>query len=756
MLRKIDPQLFVNVARRMMNALVLRGVGEARGLLHRYGEAVLSDAANGESNQPQQKAPVERLREVCDETFRVASTHLSDEEILGLIQRWVEEDKSRFLTRAVSSIHPPLDDLADAIERYLNLVPEGTVLSPAAEIGVRVELIRRMLGEQLDFINIAKQYLSVEDFAGLLRRVVCTASSHGRLGGKASGLILASRILDRARSRCPEIGEVSTPRAWYVTSDAILTFINANDLDELYEQKYKSIKEVRQDYPHIVQVFKHSHFPTEIVKGLTMALDDLGDVPLVVRSSSLLEDRLGHPFAGKYKSLFVANRGSREQRLAALLDAVAEVYASVFGPDPIEYRAERGLLDFREEMGVLIQEVVGRRVGRFWFPAVAGVAFSHNEMRWSPRIRREDGVLRLVPGLGTRAVDRLSDDYPALISPGQPGLRVNVTPDEVVRYSPQKVDLINLESGTFETRDLREVLTEVGIAYPALEQMVSRYRDGVITRAIGLGAGQPLPVDELVVTFEGLVERTPFVARMRTILHELQAALHAPVDVEFAFDGERLFLLQCRPQARARDDEAVQIPSNVTEGDILFSARRYVSNGRVPDLTHLVYVDPLRYAELGSHEELRRVGEVVGRLNTILPRRRFGLMGPGRWGSRGDIKLGVRVTYADISNTALLVEVARRRGSYLPDVSFGTHFFQDLVDSEIRYLPLYPDDPGVRFNEEFLLGMPNLLPALLPEYAHLERTVRVIDIGDSAGGRVLKVVMDGDRDAALGYLAPAG
>jgi pyruvate, water dikinase len=256
-----------------------------------------------------------------------------------------------------------------------------------------------------------------------------------------------------------------------------------------------------------------------------------------------------------------------------------------------------------------------------------------------------------------------------------------------------------------------------------------------------------------VVTFDGLIERTPFVAQMRVILRELQLALKSPVDVEFAHDGTHLYLLQCRPQARSRDDAAVSIPKNVPERDIVFSANRYVSNGRVPDLSYVVYVDPLQYGELANHDDLWRVGEVVSRLNGLLPRRQFALLGPGRWGSRGDVKLGVRVTYSDISNTALLVEVARKKGSYVPDVSFGTHFFQDLVDSSIRYLPLYPDDDGVHFNEAFLLGATNLLPGLLPDYAALEATVRVVDVRSASGGRILRVVMNADEGVALGYLA---
>ena len=207
-----------------------------------------------------------------------------------------------------------------------------------------------------------------------------------------------------------------------------------------------------------------------------------------MRSSSLLEDRVGSAFSGKYKSLFLANQGTKRERLAALQDAIAEVYASVFGPDPIEYRAERGLLDVHEEMGIMIQEVVGRGSVDYFLPAFSGVAFSNNEFRWSSRIKREDGLVRLVPGLGTRAVDRLSDDYPVLIAPGQPGLRVNVTPDEIVRYSPKKVDVINLEENRFETIEVEDLLREHGREIPGIQQMVSAVDEGHIRKPIGSGA----------------------------------------------------------------------------------------------------------------------------------------------------------------------------------------------------------------------------------------------------------------------------
>ena len=131
-------------------------------------------------------------------------------------------------------------------------------------------------------------------------------------------------------------------------------------------------------------------------------------------------------------------------------------------------------------------------------------------------------------------------------------------------------------------------------------------------------------------------------------------------------------------------------------------------------------------------------------------------MGPGRWGSRGDIRLGVRVTYSDINNTAMIIEVARKKGNYVPDVSFGTHFFQDLVESGIRYLPLYPDDAGVKFNEAFLLSAPNRLVDLLPEFAHLADALRVVDVPEAAGGKVLRILMNADREKAVAMLADPG
>ncbi len=751
LLRMTNPKLADRVARRMMNALCMAGVDEARLLLQRLTEDQRAGATNGEANQPRQKTTRENMDRLHRETFHLASQHLGEDEVLARVRKWILEDRSSYLVKPLMNEHATLDEVAHAMTVFRTALPEVGGVPPAMDVGVRTALVRRFFTESLDHINVAKQYVRVEDFFGLIEHVMYPPGSHGKLGGKSAGLFLADHILQRRKAQVPELGTIRTPRSWYVTADGILHFLLYNDLEEVYEQKYKDVEEVRQEYPHIVQVFKNNYFPPEFGKSLSIALDDFGDVPLVVRSSSLLEDRVGSAFSGKYRSLFLANQGTRKERLDALQDAIAEVYASTFGPDPIEYRAERGLLDFNEEMGILIQEVVGRRVGRYWLPSFAGVAFSNNEFRWSPRIAREDGLLRMVPGLGTRAVDRVPDDYPILVAPSKPNLRVNVSLDETVRYSPKKLDVINLETNRFETHDVRDLLREVGGDYPGSQRVFSAVKEGMLQRVHPLSTDWS--ADDLVVSFDTLIQSTPFVRQVDAILKTLQEALGTPVDIEFASDGADFYLLQCRPQSRSHGDEPVEIPEHVAENRVLFSANRYVSNGRVPDITHVVYVDPDRYAGVQDRTDLLSIGRAVGRLNNLLPKRQFILMGPGRWGSRGDVQLGVQVTYSDINNTAMLIEIARAKGNYVPDLSFGTHFFQDLVEASIRYLPLYPDDSKSVFNSEFLLSAPNILESILPEYAHLSDILRVIDVPAAAHGRVLKVFMNADRDRALALFA---
>jgi pyruvate,water dikinase len=751
LLKRTDPGLLMRISRKMVNYLGWRGVKEAERLLEHYGGAFPEPEDLLDANRPYQQLASSNLPAVIDEVFALASRHLSQDLILDNIQKWIKEDRSGFLVNVLVDPGSSLTEISSAIERYHLLETQSVELTLPREKWFRVALIRRILSDQPHFVRSAKDYIDIDDFSDFMRRVIYPAGSHGKLGGKSSGLFLAAQILERSPRETELLSSIRTPKTWYLASDSVFYFMGHNNLEDIVEQKYKDLGQVRQEYPYIIHVFKNSQLPPEILKGLSLALDDFGDVPLIVRSSSLLEDQTGAAFAGKYKSLFIANVGTKEERLVALIDAITEVFASLFAPDPIEYRLEHGLVDYHEEMGILIQEVVGTRVGHYYLPAFAGVALSNNEFPWSSRIKREDGLVRLVPGLGTRAVNRLSDDYPVLIAPGRPRLRVNVTLDEIMRYSPKKIDLINLETRTFETIDIPRLLKEYGRDYPLIQQLVSVLTKDQLQPAHPLGIN--FEEDELVVTFEGLISRTSFLEQMNAILSVLQEALDHPVDIEFAHDGSDFYLLQCRAQSYGAEFLPAPIPEDISPDRVIFSAKRYISNGNIPNITHLVYVNPQHYDELTDYQDLVAVGRAIGRLNQILPKRQFILMGPGRWGSRGDIKLGVSVTYSDINNTAMLIEIARKQKDYAPEPSFGTHFFQDLVEASIRYLPLYPDDPGIIFNEELFRTPENLLPKILPDYAHLSKVIQVVDVSASTGGQVVQVLMNADAGEALAILS---
>lgn len=750
-MRETRGKQFLRVSRKMLNHLVSIGLDEAVTRLAEIDEAETGAAGGNASNSPGTKISLENSFLMQGGPFQLASQYLGDDEILTRLRKWTAEEKASFFGGVVGDPRSTMPQIAEAIRRYNDVLLGRSGLAHSNLKSLRVSLVQRFLTEQLDFINVAKEVVRITDFIDIIDRITMTEGCHGKLGGKASGLALAEWIL--AQPDVQDDGfssDVKTPRTWYIISDAVMDFVKLNQLEDVMEQKFKEITQVRREYPNMIQLFKNSTFPPEVIIGLSRALDYFGEVPLIIRSSSLLEDRFGTAFSGKYKSLFLANQGTKTERLDAIMDAVAEVWASVLGPDPIEYRRERGLLEFIEEMGVLIQEVIGKRVGRYWMPSFAGVAFSQNEFRWSPRINREDGLVRLVPGLGTRAVDRIGDDFPILAVPGQPGLRASQSLDEVLRYSPLKADVINLENNKFETVDLQDLMKEVGNEYPGADHVFSVFEDGMLHRRTRFMMHPE--TDDLVADMEGLLGGTDFVRKVDWLLKTLEEHLGAPVDIEFAHDGEDFYLLQCRPQAQTGEAAPAPIPRDVAEKNLIFSAKQYVSNGWVPDITHVVYVDPAGYAALPTVKAMKSVGRAVGVLNNLLPKRNFILMGPGRWGSRGDIKMGVSITYADINNTAMLIEIARRSGNYVPDLSFGTHFFQDLVEANIRYLPLYPDNDDVAFDEDFLNNSPSLLAEMLPKYAHLADCLKVIEIGAVRPGHTLRVYMNADLDEAVAVL----
>ncbi len=749
LLKQTDKNLFSIISRKMIIHLFTKGIKEAAELFERTG-SLNPEGTKTEINKPSKKQILQQSYFLSDDIFEVADKFLSDESILELVLRWTNEARTKHLIKIITNNQTPINEITDAIRKYLNMSSLGSNETHTTK-GARVALIRKFLSDQLEYINIAKHHCTIIDFDELLKNIIFTPESEGKLGGKAAGLFIAKKIIDSNAEKNELLSDIYTPKTWYLTSDSIISFIYYNNLEDVVDQKYKDINDIRSEYSYVIQAIKNSTFPPELLNGLSRALDDFGENPIIVRSSSLLEDRLGAVFAGKYKSLFLANQGSKKERLDALCDAVAEVFASVFGPDPIGYRIERGLLDFNEEMGIMIQEVVGSRVGDYFFPAFAGVAFSYNEFRWSPRIKRDDGLLRLVPGLGTRAVDRTSSDYPILVSPGNPNFRLNLTFDQIMNYSPKLIDLINLSTNTFETLSIDEVIRKVGNKFPYINDIFSIHDGHYIKAPVGLGIDTKK--HEIVVTFDNMLKKGIYVKKIHAILKVLKSEMNVPVDIEFAVSNDKLYLLQSRPQSELSSSYSDKIPKNIAKSNLLFHTTKFVTNGNMPPVDYIIYVDPEEYSKMKTKETIMELGEAIGKLNRLLPKKSFILLGPGRWGSRGDIRLGVPVNYTDINNTAMLIEIAKAKGNYVPDLSFGTHFFQDLVEANIKYLPLYPDEDTSVLNEQLLLKPKNKLVELLPEMEHLENVLKVVHVPESFKGKRLRVLMNADKNEAAAFLS---
>lgn len=612
---------------------------------------------------------------------------------------------------------------------------------------IKVVLIKGMISDHLRFIGVAKKMLTIKD----LRRIYNRRIGEGKVGGKSAGMILAWKIL----KGIPGIGErVSIPESYFIGSEVIYDFRRFNGLDHVVNQKYRPLDELRTEYPKIVDAHLQGQFPEEVVDQLREVLDMMGPSPLIVRSSSLLEDNFGFSFAGKYDSYFCPNQDTPQKNLQFLLDSIRRIYASTLNPDAILYRRKHGLIDYDERMGILIQEVRGQQYKNFYFPTLAGVGFSQNAYRWNEKIKREDGFLRLVWGMGTRAVDRVANDYPRLIGLSHPHLRPETSARAIRQYSQHYIDVIDLKENSFKTLPMDEILTR---EYPDLTPVASVDRGDYLAPIMSKAS---IKADDLLVlTFDGVTKDPKFVDLMRTTLKELEANYGLPVDMEFTVDvvkqgsevDYKLNILQCRPLSmRAEEAQGVEIPNDIPGEDILFRSQGLVPDGKALGIRYLVFINPVLYRKIPNNTIKLELGRAVSRLNRLLEKEKFVLMGPGRWGS-SNLELGVRVSYADIDNTKVLIELGVAEGGIAPELSYGTHFFQDLVEANIYSLPLHLYGENHIFNWDFFQNSPNILTQLLPDDQDLSQYLQLIDV-QAVTGRVLNILMDGLKDQAVGYL----
>ena len=720
---------------------------EQRGLMTREALLGRARAEMQKDRVPDTESNRQEYIEALVDTY--VAQLLSPADIENYINLARKKDNAQTLSMVANRDQATTEEILKALREFCD-IPKGEVYISREEAeGIRVALITRFISNQLPFISLAKNYITIRDTDGILQNTLFSRRRPGKLGGKAAGMILAHKILlPSLEKKDRELeARIQVPETWYLNSGVFSEFLDRNNFYLFHTFKYKDRDNIEKDFLRIEEQFKFATFAPEVVADFRGILEKIGEHPIIIRSSSMLEDNFGLAFSGKYQSVFLANQGDLETRLGRFLVGLKKVFASTFGPDPILYRRDHGLLDYDERMAMVVQKVVGRRFGNYFFPFAAGVMFSRNVYAWHPKIDKEAGLVRLVHGLGTRAVDRVGSDYPRMIPLSHPTLRPEVTADQICKYSQRQVDVLNLRTGALETIDFRSLAAAVH--HPDLFYAVSiRQHDHL---AAPLFKTQDLTGQELCLTFDHLLTETRFAQFARTILSRVEAAYGRPVDIEFAWDKDTFYLLQCRSLSVRKEHHKVTIPAGVPRGNLLFTTHVSLSSTIVADLEYIVYVDPRAYDRLPTYEAKMRIAAAVNVLNKQLAGRRYALMGPGRWGSN-DINLGVRVTYSNINKTTLLLEIAFAKEGGTPEVSYGTHFFQDLVEAEIFPLALFPDDPGVTYNWDFFNSAQNLLLDLLPDDADLSDVIRVIDVPAEADGRHLEIVLDGEHDEGLGYL----
>lgn len=609
----------------------------------------------------------------------------------------------------------PLLDYWDRLFLQVAGALEGNEEAQIANIKDRV--LNVLISRDPRMLELARRYLSLEDLLAIRARMI----GSGYIGGKAAGMLLARSIL---LTNQPDIWqEALEPHdSSYLGSDSYYSFLVHNGLWPAI-MRQRSAEGYFTEAAELHESLMTGSFPPEIRAELERLLDHYGQYPILVRSSSLQEDGFGNAFAGKYDSIFLVNQGPPELRLSALEDAIRQVYASTMSKDALVYRKQRGLDQREEPMALLIQRVNGRFHGRYYLPDAAGVGVSRNTFAWDTSMDPEAGMVRLVMGLGTRAVDRIEGDHACVMALDYPSRQPFRNQDESYRFSQHLLDVLDLKEGKLNTLPLSQLTQEI-------PDLPLKYLGEIDQPASRRAEELNLHVPVWRLTFQTLVRGSRFISRLSSLLKTLEAGYLHPVDVEFTLRlddaGEPAFnLVQCRPLATIGASAAAAIPAGIPDRQLLFQTRGHFMGGNINlCIQRVIRVDAAIYSRLSvseRYEVARLIGEQVrtGDDKTML-------IGPGRWGTSSP-ELGVPVRFADIAGVSVLIEVAEMEGDMVPDLSYGSHFFQDLVETEIAYVALFPNGRNCTYQPELLPGIQADSSEITPE-----NSLQTFDLRDNS------------------------
>ncbi|NQV35291.1 MAG: pyruvate, phosphate dikinase [Phycisphaeraceae bacterium] len=596
--------------------------------------------------------------------------------------------------------------------------------------GLFFRLIKLVISRDERILSIARTYFSLADIIYIWKRMIGT----GFIGGKSVGMLLAHAVL---RKESPGVYETLEEHdSFYIGSDVFYTFLVENNL---WQEKQKQ-KDPDRFLDHIDLVHEKilkGSFPEYLVQRFADMLDYYGQTPIVVRSSSLLEDAFGNSFSGKYESVFCPNQGTHQERLEAFLNAAKTVYASAMSVRALSYRKSRGVLDQDEQMALLVQRVSGIPRAEHYYPQLAGVGFSFNPYAWSPDIDPRAGMIRLVYGLGTRAVEQSDTDYTRVVALNAPEKRPESNSDEVMQYSQRKVHHLDLTSNCLTKTEFNDLASEEPFCdlFACRDIQAERfYRERGIKNK---------PMWSL--TFDRLIAETEFISDIRTILDTIRMAFGSNVDIEFTCnfyrpDAYKICLVQCRPfQVDETDIINVRMPDITDPNTVLKAQGAVVGRSNPTEIERIIFVDPAPYGQL-SESQRYSVARIIGKLfKPEQGQRRTVLMGPGRWGTSTP-SLGVPVSYSEIRSVYAICEIDSMHEGLVPDLSLGTHFFNEMVETGMIYLGYFGSRKGNVLRQDLLRSLPNVLGELLPESGDWARIIHVIDC--PIEGRSVNIVAD--------------
>ncbi|MCB4792069.1 MAG: PEP/pyruvate-binding domain-containing protein [Elusimicrobia bacterium] len=607
-------------------------------------------------------------------------------------------------------------------------------------------LIRMVVTRDEPVLKLAEKYFDLEDLIDIGKHMVGT----GLIGGKTVGMLLARAILKKSSLEWRDVLEPHD--SFFIGSDVFYTYVVQNGCWWFrWKQRYSDT--VLEETEEARKRMLDGKFPQDIEDQFKEILNYFGQSPIIVRSSSLLEDAYGNAFSGKYESVFCANQGTPEDRLKDFTNAVKTVYASTMSRDALTYRLQRGLLDRDEQMALLVQRVSGSICGNLFFPHVAGVGFSYNPYVWSKAIDPKAGVLRLVLGLGTRAVDRSGDDYTRIVALNDPVKKPAADFEEARKYTQKKMDLLDLASNKHVTRNISELVKE-NIELP-LEMLAERDLS-MEERAKEAGLHD---VFSWVFNFDNFLSKTDFPKDMNRMLSTLNDAYDYPVDIEFTaniFDGNKykVNLLQCRPFQVKKEVRIVKDPGKIPQKDMILKTSGPIIGSSIQTIIdRIIYVVPSVYGKLPENERYQ-VANVIGKVTNLEKKDKkkiIMLIGPGRWGTTTP-SLGVPVQFGDINNVSVLCEMAEMHEGLVPDVSLGTHFFNDLVELDMLYLAVYPQREDNFINKAFLENANNRLLNLVPEAGKWKDAVRVIDLAGANKEQVIYLNVNSTEQKGVCYI----